>query len=267
MFTPSPLPPPDLDETVKVFIPVRSGTIFLEPGAQSLLRSEVAPINAPESFLGVLDGVGAYSIDLNDSSEEADLEPVHLRKLYGRISDEEWVVAGRAEQIINYERTHQYCGRCGTPTETNPHDRGKFCPNCKHIAFPRLSPAMIVLVEREDEALLAWGRQFPSRFYSTLAGFVEPGESLEQAVAREVMEEVAVEVTDIRYFGSQPWPFPHSLMCGFHCNYVSGEIAIQEEEIVEAGWFKASDLPPCPVGGMSIAGWLIKDWLERQGIH
>ena len=118
MFTPSPLPPPDLDETVKVFIPVRSGTIFLEPGAQSLLRSEVAPIDAPESFLGVLDGVGAYSIDLNDSSEEADLEPVHLRKLYGRISDEEWVLAGRAEQIINYERTHQYCGRCGTPTET-----------------------------------------------------------------------------------------------------------------------------------------------------
>ena len=153
MFTPSPLPPSDLDETVKVFIPVRSGTIFLEPGAQTLLRSEVAPIDAPESFLGVLDGVGAYSIDLNDSSEEADLEPVHLRKLYGRISDEEWVLAGRAEQIINYERTHQYCGRCGTPTETNPHDRGKFCPNCKHIAFPRLSPAMIVLVEREDVAL------------------------------------------------------------------------------------------------------------------
>ena len=135
------------------------------------------------------------------------------------------------------------------------------------MAFPRLSPAMIVLVEKDDQALLAWGRQFPGRFFSTLAGFVEPGESLEQADEREVMEEVGLKVDEIKYFGSQPWPFPHSLMCGFHCNYVSGEIEIQEEEIIEAGWFHADDLPPCPVGGMSIAGWLIKDWLERQGVH
>ena len=90
--------------------------------------------------------------------------------------------------------------------------------------------------------------------------------SLAEAVEREVMEEVGVQVKDIRYFGSQPWPFPHSLMCGFHCTYESGEIVIQEEEIVEAGWFHANDLPPCPIGGMSIAGWLVKDWLERQGV-
>ena len=134
------------------------------------------------------------------------------------------------------------------------------------MAFPRLSPAMIVLVEKGDQALLAWGRQFPGRFFSTLAGFVEPGESLEQAVEREVMEEVGLKVGEIRYFGSQPWPFPHSLMCGFHCTYESGEITIQEDEIIEAGWFDATDLPPCPVGGMSIAGWLIQDWLQRQGV-
>jgi NAD+ diphosphatase len=134
------------------------------------------------------------------------------------------------------------------------------------MAFPRLSPAMIVLVEKGDQALLAWGRQFPGRFFSTLAGFVEPGESLEQAVEREVMEEVSLAVNDVRYFGSQPWPFPHSLMCGFHCTYESGEISIQEEEIVEADWFDATDLPPCPIGGMSIAGWLIQDWLQRRGV-
>ena len=266
MFTPAPNPTADLDQSESIWIPIRSGTVFVEPGG-GLVRDQVAPVEAPNLFLGVLDDTAVYALDLHDISDEGDLEPVHLRKLYGRIPDEEWVVAGRAEQIVNYERTHVYCGRCGTPTETNSHDRGKVCPKCKHMAFPRLSPAMIVLVEKDDQALLAWGRQFPGRFFSTLAGFVEPGESLEQAVEREVMEEVGLKVDEISYFGSQPWPFPHSLMCGFHCGYVSGEIKIQEEEIIEAGWFHANDLPPCPVGGMSIAGWLIKDWLERQGVH
>ena len=153
----------------------------MEPGG-GLVKSSEQPVAAPTTFLGSLDGYGVYAIDLHDTSEEGDLEPVNLRKLYGRIPDEEWVVCGRAEQIVNYDRTHVYCGRCATPTNTNAHDRGKVCPSCKHMAFPRLSPAMIVLVEREDEVLLAWGRQFPGRFFSTLAGFVEPGESLEQAV-------------------------------------------------------------------------------------
>ena len=266
MFTPAPNPPADLDKSETIWVPVRSGTVFVEPGG-GLVRDQLAPVEAPKLFLGVLDETAVYAIDLHDTSDEGDLEPVHLRKLFGRIPDEEWVVAGRAEQIVNYERTHVFCGRCGTRTETNSHDRGKVCPNCKRMAFPRVSPAMVVLVGKDGQALLAWGRQFPGRFFSTLAGFVEPGESLEQAVEREVMEEVGLKVDEIKYFGSQPWPFPHSLMCGFHCNYVSGEIEIQEEEIIEAGWFHANDLPPCPVGGMSIAGWLIKDWLERQGVH
>ncbi|MDA3040672.1 MAG: NAD(+) diphosphatase, partial [Actinomycetota bacterium] len=125
------------------------------------------------------------------------------------------------------------------------------------------------LIERETpgggtEALLAWGAQFPGRFFSALAGFVEPGESLEQCVAREVREEVGIEVTDIRYFGSQPWPFPHSMMIGFQATYASGEITIQENEIIEAGWYRPDNLPPVPKGGMSIAGWLIEDWMKRS---
>ncbi len=249
--------------------------MYVEPG-NGLFRSAESP--APEAtptFLGVLDEVGVWALDLADPIDSAtnaddllgdsDLEPVHLRELYGRIPDEEWQVAGRAEQITHYERTHQFCGRCGSPTHTNPSDRGKLCGKCQHLAFPRLSPAMIVLVERGEEALLAWGRQFPGRFYSALAGFVEPGESLEDAVAREVNEEVSVEVTNISYFGSQPWPFPHSLMCGFKCDWVGGEIDIDEEEIVEADWFTVDNLPPCPRGGMSIAGWLIDDWIKRRG--
>ncbi len=265
VFTPLSQPDDHHHDTEAIWIPVRSGNIFVEPGGGLITGTEPGAGDGAHHFLGDMAGTPVWAVDMHDSSEEGDLEPVHLRKLYGRIPEQEWIVAGRAEQIINYERTHRFCGRCGSPTTSSPSDRGRVCPECSHMAFPRLSPAMIVLVERGDQALLAWGRQFPGRFFSTLAGFVEPGESLEQAVEREVREEVGIEVTNIRYFGSQPWPFPHSLMCGFQCDYSSGEIVIQEEEIVEAGWFDAHDLPPTPVGGMSIAGWLIEDWLRRRG--
>ncbi|WP_428119742.1 NAD(+) diphosphatase [Candidatus Poriferisodalis sp.] len=270
MFTVLTQPPPELDMSVKIWIPIRAGTVFAEPGGGLCHRSQ-APIGDGSdagAFLGVLDGIGVWAVDMDPAGEpaldEGDLEPVPLRKLYGRIPDEHWQIAGRASQIVEFERTHRYCGRCGTPTQTNVADRGKACPECKHMAFPRLSPAMIVLVERGDEILLAWGRQFPGRFFSALAGFVEPGESLEDAVIREVREEVSVEVADVRYFGSQPWPFPHSLMCGFTCSWQSGEILIDPDEIIEASWYTADDLPPCPRGGMSIAGWLIEDWLRRS---
>lgn len=276
MFIPQPQPSPDLDRSDNLWVPVRAGVVFIEPGG-GLCRGAQSPIpEATPLFLGTLDGVGVWALDLAASPDEDvpsisdpaenDFEPVPLRQLYGRLNDEQWQVAGRAEQITHYEHTHRFCGRCGSATETNPADRSKQCPKCHLLAFPRLSPAMIVLVEREDKALLAWGSQFPGRFYSVLAGFVEPGENLEDAVAREVREEVAIEVSDIAYFGSQPWPFPHSLMCGFRCNWAAGEIEIAEDEIVEAAWFSPDDLPPCPRGGMSIAGWLIDDWLKRHGI-
>ncbi|MEZ5227372.1 MAG: NAD(+) diphosphatase [Acidimicrobiales bacterium] len=116
---------------------------------------------------------------------------------------------------------------------------------------------------RRRQGAAGLGRPLPGRFFSALAGFVEPGESLEECVAREVREEVGIEVSDITYFGSQPWPFPHSVMIGFTARYAGGEITIQEEEIVEAGWYGPDELPPAPRGGMSIAGWLIDDWVQR----
>ncbi len=195
---------------------------------------------------------------------------VDLRGAHGLLAEPEWVLAGRGAQVLRWADDHRFCGRCGTATERHPVDRAMACPDCGLQSFPRLSPATITLVERDHptdgpQVLLAWGRAFPVRFFSTLAGFVEPGESLEECVAREIREEVGVEVGEISYFGSQPWPFPHSLMVGFRARWTAGDISIQEEEIVEAGWFGPDSLPPVPRGRMSIAGWLLEDWLDRVG--
>lgn len=157
-----------------------------------------------------------------------------------------------------------FCGRCGTRTKPHPTERAKECPQCGLLYFPRLAPAIIVLVERGHEMLLARARRFPTAMYSTIAGFVEPGESLEEAVAREVNEESGITVRDIRYFGSQPWPFPHSLMVGFTAVYESGDIILGDEENIDAGWFSADHLPPLP-GKISIARKLIDSFLEKQG--
>ncbi len=209
-----------------------------------------------------------YDVDRPDGLDglgEGDAIVIDLRRAYAVLDEEEWILAGRAAQILTWDVDHRFCSRCGTGTEPHHRDRARSCGDCGHLAFPRLTPAVITLVERDDgRALLAWGRQFPGRFYSALAGFVEPGETLEQCVSREIREEVGIEVEAIRYFGSQPWPFPHSLMIGFNASYAGGELVLQEEEIVEADWFRHDELPPVPTGRMSIAGWLIEDWVARQ---
>ncbi|HET9733059.1 MAG TPA: NAD(+) diphosphatase [Acidimicrobiales bacterium] len=188
---------------------------------------------------------------------------VDLRRLWGMVSEHDWGLAGRAVQIVDWWDCHQYCGRCATPTEPADSERSRRCPACGLAAFPRLAPAVIVLVERGEEVLLANGANFGRPMYSTLAGFVEPGETLEEAVHREVFEEVGVSLRQPRYFASQPWPFPHSLMIGFHAEWESGDIAIDGAEIADAGWFRADSLPSIP-GPMSIARRLIDDWLVRQ---
>jgi NAD+ diphosphatase len=179
------------------------------------------------------------------------------------VDEETWTVAGRAVQLVEWDRTHRFCGRCGEATEVAPSERARRCPACSLLAFPRLAPAIIVLVERDDgRALLARGAAFPIPMYSCLAGFVEPGETMEQAVHREVHEEVGIEVEDVRYQASQPWPFPHSLMLGFTARYAGGELHLDEREILDAGWYEPDDLPMIPPA-MSIARRLIDDWLAR----
>jgi len=195
------------------------------------------------------------------AGEEADF--VDLFQLWGRVDETRWRLAGRAVQLVEWGRTHRYCGRCGTPTEPATGERARRCPACGLLAFPRLAPAVIVLVERSDgRALLARNVNFPGTMFSCLAGFVEPGETLEDAVRREVAEEVGVELGAVRYWGSQPWPFPHSLMIGFVAEWASGEIVCQADEIAEARWFTPDELPDIPPG-ISIARRLIDDWRSR----
>ena len=183
-----------------------------------------------------------------------------LRALHDRLDEIVFGVAGRAVQIVHSASVHRFCGRCGTPTARTVGERGMRCPRCGLTVYPRVSPAIIVLVRRGAEALLARSGRFASGFYSTLAGFVESGESLEETLRREVREEVGVEVTNIRYFGSQPWPFPHSLMVGFVADHASGEIVVDGKEIEDARWFRADALPPVPPR-LSIARQLIDAWV------
>lgn len=179
-----------------------------------------------------------------------------LRALFSVLEDAHFALAGRAIQLLDWDRSHRYCGRCGTPTEAKSEERARACPACKLSVYPRISPAVMALVRREGEILLGRSPHFPPGMYSALAGFVEPGETLEQCLAREVEEEVGVRVSRIRYFASQPWPFPNSLMIAFICDWESGEIRPQAGEIEDAKWFKVLQLPKLP-SRISIARRLI----------
>lgn len=181
-----------------------------------------------------------------------------LRPLFGKMPDELVALAGRSWQVAEWDRTHRFCGACATPTVRLEHERCARCPACGHMAYPRISPAMMVLVRRGEHILLARHLNSPTGFFTALAGFLEAGESIEEAIHREVREEVGLEVRDLRYFASQSWPFPHSLMIAYTAEYAGGDIVLDATEIAEARWFGPEDgLPPVPPLGLSIAGHLI----------
>jgi NAD+ diphosphatase len=181
-----------------------------------------------------------------------------LRSLFGAVDEHLLAVAGRAFQIAEWARTHRFCGACGGPMEALVGERCMRCTRCGHAAYPRISPAMMVLVKKGDAILLARNVASPTNRFSALAGFLEAGESAEDAVHREVFEEVALRVRDLRYFASQSWPFPHSLMIAFTAEWQSGEIDPDPREIAEARWFGPGDPLPEFATGVSISGDLIR---------
>ena len=186
-----------------------------------------------------------------------------LREIAGNASGNLPGIVCRGAQLIRFDLLTRFCGFCGSRTSMKHDEIAKVCSSCGKIVFPRLSPAVIVRITDGDRILLSRSPHFPPGMYSVQAGFVEPGESLEATIHREVREEVGIEVTDIRYFGSQPWPFPDSLMIGFTARYAGGEIASDGHEIEDAAWFTRSVLPVLP-GHDSIAHGLIQDWLHPE---
>ncbi|GAK52374.1 putative NAD(+) diphosphatase [Candidatus Moduliflexus flocculans] len=214
-------------------------------------------------YLGTLHDTPCYSAEiLPDDTAPEGMTFNGLRELFYALPEDLYRLAGRAFLIMDWDRTHQYCGRCGHPTEQVATERAKRCPRCELTVYPRISPAMITAVIKDRQILLAHAHRMPTGMHSVLAGFVEAGETFEECVRREVMEEVGIEVTDIQYFGSQPWPFPNSLMVAFTAKYAGGEIRIDPAEILCADWYSAENLPTIP-GPFSIARRLI-DWFVAE---
>ncbi|MBM5571528.1 MULTISPECIES: NAD(+) diphosphatase [Deefgea] len=193
-----------------------------------------------------------------------ELTPIDLRASFDVIGETLWALAGRAFQIATFYRTHQFCGVCGEATQPLEHEAACECTACGHRVWPRVSPAVMVLIQRGREMLLARSPHFREGMYSAIAGFVEPGESLEQCAHREVLEEVGVTITNLRWFESQSWAFPHSLMLAFFADYVAGEIVCQPDEIEDARWFSPDDLPPLLPGPASIAYRLLQAGLKKN---
>jgi NAD+ diphosphatase len=245
---------------------------FAFQGAQILVMRDTQSASVPSAldmcdlgvspkrsqYLGMLGDQHCFACELEEGS--AAPEGMHwsgLRALFGSIDDSLFALAGRAFQIVDWDRSHQFCGRCGTPTQIKNHERARECPNCGQVHYPRIAPAIMALIRRGREFLLARSPHFAPGMYSALAGFVEPGETLEQTLVREVREEVGIEVANVRYFASQPWPFPHSLMIAFNADYAGGEITPEPGEIEAAEWFTPERLPQVLPSKISISRRLI----------
>lgn len=193
----------------------------------------------------------------------AEFQWLGLRNLLEQLSEEEFQTAGRALQILRWHFDHQFCGRCGSRTVQHSHDLAKTCEHCVLDFYPRLSPCIITLITRGDECLLAWHTRSKDEKYSCLAGFIEVGESPEQTLEREVMEEVGLRVNHIRYVASQPWPFPGQLMLGYFADYAGGDIQVDQHEIKIARWFRYDQLPKVPPV-TTISGRLINAFVQER---
>ena len=260
-FTPSHLAPNPLPGTTLVF--AYCDTKLLVGGPEEapivplLEQLRGAGVSGACHYLGELAGVPCVAMVLaNDTPAPEGFRCAGLRTLFFRLPEPLLALGGRAFQVVEWDRTHRFCGRCGTPTRDRAEERAKECPACGYVAYPRMSPAMMALVTRGRELLLARSHRFPQATYSALAGFVEPGETIEDCVRREVREEVGIEVANVTYFASQSWPFPHSLMIAYTAEYAGGELRPDGSEIADVRWFPADALPNMPPS-LSIARRLI----------
>lgn len=271
-----------------LILPVwRSRNLFLVSEEQTQIRmlhhTELSFDHEELIFLGHYQSKPIFTIDYSPLElEDIDwMQPQYrfeeVRKLITAIDKEEASLLAYARGMLTWHRNHLFCGACGNPTvsQSNGHERKCISDTCGKVAYPRVDPAVIVLIEKDfngiQKCLLGRSKRYPEGMYSTLAGFVEPGESLEMTVKREMMEEVGLEVTDIRYQASQPWPFPTSLMLGFFATATSTELSLDTDEVEEARWFSRDELKALSASGQihlsrqdSIAHYLISSWMNQK---
>jgi NAD+ diphosphatase len=215
-------------------------------------------------YLGTIDNHHCYCLNFHENINIPEgMAFESLRVLMEMLETNMALVAGRAMHLANWSRLNKYCGLCGTITEKKNNERAKICPSCGNVIYPRISPAIIIAVVKDDKLLLAHNKNFKGKRYSVIAGFMEPGERFEDCAKREAMEEVGIKIKNIKYFGNQPWPFPDSLMIGLTAEYESGELKPDGVEIDDAGWYSRDNIPEIP-GKVSIAGRLIEWFIQKS---
>lgn len=258
------LPRPERLEGEILWFVFQEGRLLVSTEGPLIPRVRL-PVEAAveEHYLGRLRGCHCIAVELPGDLPPPDgLEPGDLRRMLGLFDEHEFSMASRASQVLTWRRNHRFCSRCGARTHSHERDMAMICASCDYTQYPRITPCVIMLVTREREALLARSTRFRIPMFSCLAGFMEAGETAEQAVMREVLEETGLQVHNLRYHGSQSWPFPHSLMLGFRAEYLEGDLRVDEQELAEAHWFRPDALPMVPPRG-SIARSLIEAWMAE----
>lgn len=264
---PGPAIPP---ENSRVAVMVDGDLVSVEPEhwqAPLARQLDLSAHHGPLLSLGEIGGHQWYAaMATDDLVVQFHWYRITLREVLSQ-SESAFAVASRASQLVNWHRQHQFCGQCGGSTTQGEGEHYRWCEPCRLRFYPRINPCIIVLVVDGDRVLLAQGVKHKTRgWYSTLAGFMEPGESAEQAVEREVYEEVGISLGQLRYMNSQTWPFPHQLMLGFIAEYAGGEIRRQRSEIAHAQWWDLHNLPQHPPAH-SISGWLIHQYRRERGVE
>lgn len=271
MFTASCVMPNKIETNAYTFIINSDGDLLIHDAMGSVsipkimdLDNSIIAYTHQMHYLGKFNDVDCMLYRIEELPKmKSDFRFINIRTLLSLLDSDMWFVAGYAKQIYDWDINFKYCGRCSTETKSLDGERAKKCKNCGLINYPRISPAMIVMVEKGKQILLAKNKHSKYGFYSVLAGFVEPGETLEECVIREVKEEVGLEIQNIRYFESQPWPMPDCLMIGFIAEYKSGEIVIDKAELSDAQWFNINELPEIPPS-ISIGRKLIQNKVNHS---
>lgn len=214
-------------------------------------------------FIGEFEGKSCFAIEEDLEFKLLDnFELIPIREVGELIDEELFLIAGRANQILNWDKTHKFCGKCGSKTENKKDEMAKICPSCNNVMYPVICPAVIVAITKGEQILLAHNANFKNNMYGLIAGFVEAGEDVESTVKREVFEEIGIKIKNITYYKSSPWSFPNSLMFGFFAEYESGEIKVDGKEILDANWFTKDNFPNIPKKN-TVARKLINEFISR----